>query len=221
MRRLVVAEKTQLINHIRGLLAEYGIILKKGASALQGLLSALLEDDSNTITPKLRILMQRIYVRLVALEQKMSWYNAELKKQVQQNAVCQRLQSIPGFGSLVSQLMKTWLGDDQQFRQGRDASAALGLVPRQFSTGGWQVLLSITKCGDGHIRAMLIQGARAVISRATHTTDALSLWINQLREKRSFNRTLVALANKLTRIAWVIISRQETYIPRGICAENS
>ncbi|OTA14328.1 transposase [Xenorhabdus vietnamensis] len=207
MRRRVVEEKTQLINHIRGLLADYGIILKQGASALHHLLPSLLEDGDPALTPKLKILMQRQYARFVALEQELIWYDSKLRIQVKKNTVCQRLQTIPGFGPLVSQLFKVWIGDGQQFRRGRDASAALGLVPRQFSTGGRQILLSITKCGDSYIRAMLIQGARSVVSRAANKTDALSLWINRLREKRGFNRTVVALANKLTRIAWAIISR--------------
>lgn len=114
---------------------------------------------------------------------------------------------------LVSQAIKSWMGDGKQFRRGRDASAAMGLVPRQFSTGGKQVLLGITKCGDQYVRSMLIHCARAVLFRASEKTDSLSVWVNRIREKRGFNRAVVALANKLLRIAWVIIARNEMYLP--------
>ncbi|WP_353884812.1 transposase [Escherichia coli] len=105
------------------------------------------------------------------------------------------------------------MGDGKQFRRGRDASEVLGLVTRQFSTGGKQVLLGITKCGDQYVRFMLIHGARVVLFRASEKTDSLSVWVNRIREKRGFNRAVVALANKLLRIAWVTISRNEMYLP--------
>ncbi len=127
--------------------------------------------------------------------------------------MCKRSLAIPGFGPLVSQAIKNWMGDGKQFRRGRDASAALGLVPRLFSTGGKQVLLGITKCGDQYVRSMLIYGARAVLFRASEKTDSLSVWVNRIREKRGFNRAVVALANKLLRIARVIIARNEMYLP--------
>ncbi|WP_407860824.1 transposase [Escherichia coli] len=115
--------------------------------------------------------------------------------------MCKRLLAIPGFGPLVSQTIKSGMGDGKQFRRGRNASAALGLVPRQFSTGGKRVLLGITKCGDQYVRSMLIHAARAVLFRASEKTDPLSVWVNRIREKRGFNRAVVALANKLLWIA--------------------
>lgn len=97
---------------------------------------------------------------------------------------------------------KSWMGDGKQFQRGRDASVALGLLPRQFSTGGKQVLLSISKCGNRYVRSMLVHGARAVLFRADEKTDPLSVWINRIREKRGFNQAVIALANKLLRISW-------------------
>lgn len=161
----------------------------------------------------MRTLLHRQYIRLITLDNKLEWYDSEQKKYVRQDPVCKRLLAIPGFGPLVSQAIKSWMGDGKQFRRGRDASAALGLVPRQFSTGGKQVLLGITKCGDQYIRSMLIHGARTVLFRASEKTDSLSVWVNRIREKRGFNRAVVALANKLLRIAWVIIARNEMYLP--------
>lgn len=115
--------------------------------------------------------------------------------------------------SLVSQVIKNWMGDGKQFKRGRDASVALGLVPRQFSTGGRQKLLSISKCGNQYVRSMLVHGARAVLFRAAEKTDPPGVWVNRIREKCGFKRAVIALANKLLRISWVIIARNELYLP--------
>lgn len=163
MRQLISMERTQLINHVRGLLAEYGIVLNKGATELRRTLPVLLEDAENELTDAMRALLHRQYTRLITLDDELEWYNAEQKKYVHQDPVCQRLLAIPGFGPLVSQVIKSWMGDGKQFKRGRDASAALGLVPRQCTTGGKQVLLGITKCGNQYVRSMLIHGARAVL----------------------------------------------------------
>ena len=213
MRQLISMERTQLINHLRGLLAEYGIVLNKGATELRRMLPSLLEDAENELTDVMRALLHRQYTRLITLDDELEWYNVEQKKYVHQDSVCKRLLAIPGFGPLVSQAIKSWMGDGKQFKRGRDASAALGLVPRQFSTGGKQVLLSITKCGNQYVRSMLVHGARAVLFRAAEKTDPLSVWVNRVREKRGFNRAVIALANKLLRISWVIIARNELYLP--------
>lgn len=119
--------------------------------------------------------------------------------------------AIPGIGPVVSFTLNTWMGDGKQFKRGRDASAAIGVAPRQFSTGGREKLLGISKRGDKHLRAILIHGARAVVSRAKGKTDKLSQWVNKLVEKRGFNKAVVALANKNMRVAWVIINRGESY----------
>lgn len=213
MRQLISMERTQLINHVRGLLAEYGIVLNKGATELRQKLPELLEDADNGLTDVMRALLHRQLIRLTALGDELEWYNSEQKKYVRHDPVCQRLLEIPGFGPLVSQAIKSWMGDGKQFNRGRDASAALGLVPRQFSTGGKQVLLGITKRGNAWVRSMLIHGSRAVLFRTGGKTDPLSVWVNRIREKRGFNRAVVALANKLLRIAWVIIARHEVYSP--------
>ncbi|MEW5494360.1 transposase [Enterobacter cloacae] len=161
----------------------------------------------------MRALLYRQYNRLITLDDEPEWYNAEQKKYVRQDPVSKRLLAIPGFGPLVSQAIKSWMGDGKQFKRGRDASATLGIVSRQFSTGGKQVLLSISKCGNQYVRSMLVHGARAVLFRAAEKTDPLSVWVNRIREKRGFNRAVTALANKLLRISWVIIARNELYLP--------
>ena len=105
------------------------------------------------------------------------------------------------------------MGDGSQYRRGRDASAAIGLVPRQHSSGGKSVLLGITRRGDRYLRSLLVHGARSVVIAARHKEDRLSVWINRLRETRGINKATVALANKLARIGWAVLSSGTEYQP--------
>lgn len=211
MRQHVSSERKRLICHTRGLLAEYGIVLPQGSHVLKRELPWILEDSENELTDDFRQLLFRHLALLEGLDEELKWYDERLETKARQNEVCQRLVKVPGIGPVVSISVKAWMGNGKQYKRGRDASAALGLVPKQFSTGGREVLLGITKRGDKKLRALVVHGARAVVSRAKNKTDQLSQWINRLVEKRGFNKAVVALANKLIRIAWVIISRGESY----------
>ena len=220
MRSQGVGERTRVVNQVRGLLAEYGLVIPQGTTALRKALPRILADAENGLTPRFRELLDRQYRRLVALDEELAWFQEQLRQQGRQDEVCQRLQEIPGFGPVVASAVKCWMGDGQQFRRGRDASAALGIVPRQFSSGDKDRLLGITKRGDGYTRAQIINGARSVVIRAGGKFDALSRWIVRLVETRGFNKAVVALANKLIRIAWVVIARGERYQPREALAQG-
>jgi len=171
----------------------------------------ILEDAENTLTPQFRELLHREYEHLLIIKADVDWCNQQLEQKSKQDLVCKRLMKMPGFGPVVSCAVKTWMGDGQQFNKGRDASAALGLVPRQHTSGDKIRLMGITKRGDKHLRSTLVNGARAVVSHAEKKTDPLSQWINRLRETHCFNKVVIALANKLIRMAWVVISRGEDY----------
>lgn len=211
MRQHISNDRKRLINHVRGLLAEYGVVLSRGSHVLRKELPYILEDVENGLTDEFRILLHRKYKQLESLDEELEWYNERLALKAKQEDVCQRLIKVPGIGPVVSVSLKAWMGDGQQFKRGRDASAALGLVPKQFSTGGRDVLLGITKRGNRQLRALVVHGARAVVSRAKDKTDSLSRWITRLVDTRGFNKAVVALANKLIRVTWVIISRGESY----------
>lgn len=211
MRQHVSAERTRLINHVRGLLGEYGVVLPVGSHILREKLPDILEDTDNNLTEFFRQLLRRQQERLKSLDEELAWYDKELKLKSQQDETCLRLMAAPGIGPVVSTAMKAWMVDGSQFKRGRDASAALGLVPRQHSTGGRNVLLGITKRGNRSLRSLVVHGARSVVSRAHNKNDKLSLWINRLVATRGKNKAVVALANKLVRIAWVIIARNETF----------
>ncbi len=210
IRKQLTGERTRLCNQLRGLLGEYGIVMAKGVSSVRSKLPGILEDIENQLTPRMRELLDRQYQRLQELDKELSWYDVRLAEQSKTDEVCQRLVAVPGIGPVVSSVLKSWMGDGKQFVRGRDASASLGVVPRQHSSGDKLCLLGISKRGDGYLRSLVIHGARSVVSRAKDKTDPLSLWINRLVAKRGTNKAVVALANKLVRIAWVIIARGET-----------
>ncbi|UTW12331.1 IS110 family transposase [Marinobacterium rhizophilum] len=215
LRLQLSQEHTRLINQVRALLAEYGIAIRQGVTALYAAVPELLDDDANALTPRLRLLLNRQYQRLQALRTELAWYEQEVKRQAREDDVCCRLMEVPGIGPIVSGTLKHWMGDGQQFKRGRDASAALGLVPRQHSTGGHQLLLGISKCGNRAVRSQVVHGARAVVAQAGHKVDPLSQWINRLVATRGYNKAMVALANKLVRIAWIIVARGEHYQPKA------
>jgi transposase len=211
IRCQLVGDKTRLINQVRGLLAEYGIVLPQSEAAFRREIPVILGDAENGLTMNFRQLLNRQHQRFLSLVEEITWYQGQLNIQARTDDVCRRLTGIPGFGPVVSSGVKGWMGDGRQFNKGRDASAALGLVPRQHSTGGKERLSGITKRGDPYVRSLVIHGARTVVMRAKTKTDPLSVWINRLVATRGFNKAVVALANKLVRIAWVIIARNETY----------
>jgi transposase len=211
LREAQVRERTALCNQIRGLLAEYGIVLPKGVSIVRKRLPELLEADGNGLSAFFRPLLANCYEQLQQLDAHIDFYTRELKRHAQRHEAVRRLQTVPGFGPILSSVFHAFLGDGQAFRKGRDVSAALGLVPRQHSSGGKAVLLGISKRGDRYLRSLLVHGARSVVRLAAGKDDRLSRWINRLRSTRGYNKAAVALANKMARIGWAVLRQQCVY----------
>ena len=214
IRRQLIGERTRLSNQMRGLLAEYGLVFGIGDASFRRNIPMILENADNELSARFRVLLNKQYQRFLLLEKEIQSYQEQLEIEAKQDEVCQRLIEIPGFGPVVSSAFKCWMGDGQQFKRGRDASAALGVVPRQYSTGGKARMYGITKKGNSYVRSLVIHGARSVTLHAKKKTDPLSNWINHLVDKRGFNKAVVALANKLIRIAWVVVARDERYVPK-------
>ncbi len=210
LRERRLQDRTALCNQLRGLLAEYGIILPH-VHTLRRHIPQFLEDPENGLTAFFRTLLAQGYEQLLQLDEHIDAYTQQLKVYSQQNDACQRLQTIPGYGPIVSSAFYMVIGNGAAYRRGRDVSASLGLVPRQHSSGGKDVLLGISKRGDRYVRSLLVHGARAVVSQAAKKDDSLSRWINQLVTKRGFNKAVVALANKLARIGWSVLANNSTY----------
>ena len=211
LRERCVQDRTALCSQLRGLLAEYGLVLPKGVTVLRRRLPELLEDAENGLSDRLRRLMAQSQRQLDELEAHIAEYTQELEAESRCNDACRRLQTIPGFGLIVASVFYSVVGNGSAFRRGRDVSASIGLVPRQHSSGGKQVLLGISKRGDRYLRSLLVHGARSVVIRAAKKEDRLSRWINRVRAERGFNKAVVALANKLARIGWVVLARNTVY----------
>jgi transposase len=201
LRLQCVKDRTALCNGLRGLLSEYGIVLSQGVSTVRKGIPSLLEDAQNGLS----------HQRLLELDGYIQFYTRELEQAVGQDEDCRRLQTIPGFGAVVTGAFVTVVGDGHAFRRGRDVSAILGLVPAQHSSAGKDRLLGISKRGDRQVRCVLVQGARSVVMRATGKEDRLSRWINRIRQERGTNKAVVALANKMARMAWAILAHGRKY----------
>jgi transposase len=211
LRERRVQERTALCNQLRGLVAEYGLILPKGVNRLRRCLPELLEDGENGLSDLFRRLLAQSYQQLHELDGYIDVYTQEMKRQSQQDEACRRLQTIPGYGPIVAGVFHSVVGNGEAYRRGRDVSASLGLVPRQHSSGGKEVLLGISKRGDRYLRSLLVHGARSVVIRAAIKDDRLSRWINKVKAERGFNKAVVALANKMARIGWAVLVNKTVY----------
>jgi transposase len=154
-----------------------------------------------------------LFDEFIEVEKRLVYYDEKLATMGQTHPECQRLLTIPGIGPLTATALVAAVSDAEQFDNGRQFAAWLGLVPRQHTTGGKERLLGISKRGDGYLRKLLVHGARATIQWVGSKTDRRSQWIRQLVERRGKNRTAVAVANKNARIVWVLLSRQQDYRP--------
>lgn len=213
LREKAVRDQTASANQLRGLLAEYGVIVPKGLAALRRRIPEILEDGENELSPLFRELLAEGYEQLLQHGAHIKSYTHKLQRYAQQQAPVQRLQSIPGFGPIVSTVFFGEVGDGKAYRRGRDVAASIGLVPRQHSSGGKDRLLGISKRGNGYLRSLLVHGARAMLIRAEGKTDRLSQWVLRLQEKKGHNKAIVALANKMARIGWAILNNETTYQP--------
>jgi len=211
LRQGALDDRTALCNRLRGLLGEYGLVAPKGVSALRRRVPQLLEDAENGLSDCFRRLLAQDYQRWQELDAHIEAYTKELKAHSRRSEACRRLQTIPGFGPIVASRFHSVVGDGQAYRRGRDVSASLGIVPRQHSSGGKNVLLGISKRGDRHLRALLVHGARSVVRSAANKDDRLSRWVNKIRAERGANKAAVALANKMARIGWAVLHNNTVY----------
>jgi len=210
-RSRLMQMRSSLSSHTRGLLMEYGIVIPKQIGQLRRGLPTILEDAGNDLSPSIRTLFSGLYKELQDLDKLIDEKDKQVLAIHRESELSQRLGEIEGIGPLTATAFISAVGDAKMFKRGRDCSAWLGLVPRQFSTGGKTILGSISKRGDRYLRTNLIHGARSVISRADNKKDARSRWIQQLKARVGMNKACVALANKNARILWAIMASGERY----------
>jgi transposase len=169
------------------------------------------EDAERNLSPRLRWLLDRLWQEWKQTEIDIQSITDEIERISNQDERCQRLRQIPGFGPLISTAMVAAIGNGAAFRRGRDLAAWLGVVPRQYSTGGKQKLFGMSKRGNIYLRRMLIHGARAVLFRVKYDTAGLGQWVRRLSQRAPRNKVVVAIANKLARIAWAVLSSGRNY----------
>jgi transposase len=211
VRSRLVQEKTALVNQLRGLLAEYGIVIPKGINKIRKALPEILEDAENELSHAGRRIFSDLYEEIGEKEKRIKVYNIKLEEIFRSNESCQTIEKIEGVGVIVATAIVAAIGDPRVFKNGRHFSAFLGLVPSQHSSGNKQRLGKISKRGDTYLRTMLIHGGRAVVRNIGTKEDVRSRWIKTLVERRGANRAAVAVANKNARIIWAVLAKKEAY----------
>jgi transposase len=205
VRQGFIVERTAIINRLRGLMSEFGVVLplrsvtvRRQAMEAAEALPALARRAISDLLDQLRVLDERI-----------DGYDREIEAQAKLSDAARRLMQIRGIGPTTALAIVATVGDAREFRNGRQFAAWIGLVPGQYSTGGKTRLGHISKRGDAYLRNLLVQGARSVLNSAGAHQDRMSRWALELQPRRGYYRTLVAIANKNARIAWALLARNE------------
>jgi transposase len=211
VRRRLVGRRTALINQLRAVLLERGITVPQRRRVLETRLVAILADEQNGLSPRVRHLIEDLRAEWRELDRRIGEFDSELTGTARQVEACRRLCEIPGIGPLSATALVAAVGNGAAFDKGRDLAAWLGLVPRQQSTGGKPRLLGISKRGNTYLRTLLIHGARAALPHLAARDDALGSWLRRLPTRVHRNVAVVALANKLARIAWAVLTGHRPY----------
>ena len=211
VRERWVMRRTAVINQIRGLLLERGVTLSKGRSHLEQALPQILEDSNLKLSDSFRVLLAQLKLELEQLTARIEQMDSVIQHTVKENEACQRLTTIPGVGPVTATALVAAIGNGGGFRRGRDLAAWVGMVPREYSTGGKQKLLGISKRGNNYLRRLFVQGARTVMQHRAKQSPGLSNWLAQLLARSHQNVAIVALANKLVRMAWAVLCKNEMY----------
>jgi transposase len=210
-RQRLVSHRTALASQIRGFLRDRGIVFPRNISYTRRLLPQILEDAENGLTGSARETIAELFDFLREVDRRIAVFDRRIDEAFRASELAQRIARIEGVGPKISTAVVAAIGDGREFKNGRHMAAWLGLVPRQHSSGDRTQLFGISKRGDQHLRTLIVHGARAVVRTASRKTDPKSVWVNSLRERRGFNRAVVAVANKNTRIMWAVLRREEPY----------
>lgn len=215
VRSRLVAERTSLINQLRAILLERGVIFPVGRRKLELGVDGMLAGDDASLSPRVRHLVGELRAEWKELDAKIDALNGEFVELARNDPAARRLTSIPGVGVLNATALVAAVGDASNFAKARDLGAWLGLVPRQHTTGGKARLLGISKRGNTYLRTLLIHGARAALPSLSQSDTPLGRWLKAMIERGVHrNAVVVALANKLARIAWATL-RKETSFERS------
>lgn len=209
-RHLLVRQRTAQVSAMRAHLAEYGVIAPKGRAHVRELVEGL-TDGTAPIPDLARQTLLLIADMIEGLSRQIRAIEVELMAWHRANAACRRLETIPGIGFITATALAATVGDARVFRSGRQFAAWLGLVPKQHSSGGKERMGGISKMGDRYLRHLLVVGATAVIRYTRRKATTVSIWANRLLERKPARLVSVAVANKMARIAWAVMTREENY----------
>jgi transposase len=207
-RKLILKTLMAQSNQVRGFLAEYGIVIPKGASYMKKLLTTI-ESYKKQLTAVSLEIFERLYEQYKNIEKQLEYYDKKILELTKENQQCQNIVTIIGIGVLTASAILASIGDIKTFKNGRELSAWLGLVPKQHSSGNKIILSGISKREDCYLRALLVHGAGAVLKYCEKKTDEKSLWLTEKKAKIGFNKTAVALANRHARMIWGILTSGE------------
>jgi transposase len=211
VRQSLVSNRTALVNQIRGLLNERGIIIPQGIGKVRSQLPLILEDADNKLSGIAREAFAEQYDSLCVLDDEIKTQDKRISRLCNNHELSKRFLKVPGIGPMTASIIASDIGNGKGYQSSRDYAASLGVVPRQHSSGGKLIYLGISKRGNRYIRTLLIHGARSVLKVSTKKKDKLSLWLQALVERRGFNKAAVALANKNARILWAMTTQEKEY----------
>jgi transposase len=213
VRDRLISRRAAVINQLRAFLLERGMLFAQKPAKLKAAMADILENAEADLTRQMRNLIDMLWGEWKPIEQQIEELNDELERISASDALCTRVRQIPGTGPVVATAIVAAIGNGAAFRKGREFAAWLGIVPRQYSTGGKAKLLGVSKLGNVYLRKILIHGARAAVLRIKRDRAPLGAWLDAFDARAPKNVVVVAMANKLARIAWAVLSSGNNYRP--------
>ena len=218
VRDRLISRRTAVINQIRAFLLERGLVFAQTPAKLKAAMADILENAEADLTPLMRNLIDMLWSEWKTVERQVEELTDKLEEISTADAGCCRIRKIPGIGPVVATAIVAAIGNGAAFSKGREFAAWLGVVPRQYSTGGKPRLLSISKRGNVYLRKLLIHGARAAVGRMKRDGLSVGAWLDRLDARAHKNVVVVAMANKLARTAWAVLSSGDDYRPKALPA---
>lgn len=217
-RDFMVRQRTQIINTMRGLAAEFGVAIARGLSHAIAFAGGLVRDEATDLPELAREVLQVLGRQLMALHNRLRWFDLALRREALRSRQAQLLQTIPGVGPVTASAVAATIGDGRQFQTGREFAAWLGLTPRNNSSGGKERLGRITKMGDRYLRQLIVVGMTSRVRQVRTHPERADPWLTELLRRKPARLATVAMANKTARIMWAVLTKDRPYEPRAVPA---
>lgn len=213
VRELLIRQRTQLSNVIRGLLNEFGHIVSKGLRYIRAFAEKMRAGEAPELPESARQVITELCDQIIQLDQRLKTLEKQIFREARKDERVRLLETIPGIGPVNASAIVATIGSGEQFKNGRDFAAWIGLTPLNKSSGGKESLGRISKMGNPYLRKLLVTGMTARVSAAKAYPERVDPWTHALLERKPTRLATVAMANKMARIAWAVLSRKEPYRP--------